>query len=98
MGYSSDTTVGVTNVAWFKALGNGHGHDPAAGSSAVRTKGSKLAIHDSDVIVTGTYSGHPASISATSPGLQFPGVHSLYQVNGPSTWGHMSLLRALLLP
>ena len=37
--------------------------------------GSKLAIHDTDVIVTGTYSG----AGSTTP-LQFPGVHSLYQV------------------
>lgn len=83
IGYSSDTTPGVTNVAWFKLLGNGHGHEPASALGTTATsKGSKLAIHDTDVIVSGTYAGHPASgsVAVQSPGLQFPGVHSLFQV------------------
>ena len=81
IGYSSDTTPGVTNVAWFKLLGNGHGHGSASASAAT-SKGSKLAIHDTDVIVSGTYAGHPASgsVAVELPGLQFPGVHSLFQV------------------
>ena len=78
IGYSSDTTAGVTNVAWFKVLGNGHGHN--TGAATVESKGSKLAIHDTDVIVSGTYTGH-ASVSISQPGLQFPGVHSLFQVD-----------------
>jgi len=84
IGYSSDTTAGVTNVAWFKLLGNGHGHEPASALGTTATsKGSKLAIHDTDVIVSGTYAGHPASgsVAVQSPGLQFPGVHSLFQDN-----------------
>jgi hypothetical protein len=84
LGYSSDTTTpGVTNVAWFKALGNGHGHDSTSGTTP-ESKGSKLAIHDTDVIVTGTYSGHATTQTASAPGLQFPGVHSLYQVRPAS--------------
>jgi hypothetical protein len=79
VGYSSDTNAGVTNVAWFKALGNGHGHS-AASTSTATTKGSKLAIHDTDVVATGTYSGHPSTPSISNPGVQFPGVHSLFQV------------------
>jgi hypothetical protein len=82
IGYSSDTTAGVTNVAWFKLLGNGHGHGATTGgsASASTSKGSKLAIHDTDVIVSGTYTGHHTAASVHSPGLQFPGVHSLFQV------------------
>ncbi len=81
IGYSSDTTAGVTNVAWFKLLGNGHGHGPTSASASVATsKGSKLAIHDTDVIVSGTYAGHATSPAVETPGLQFPGVHSLFQV------------------
>jgi len=74
LGYSSSVASGLTNVAWFKALGNGHGH--STGAANVVSVGSKLAIHDTDVIVTGTYSG----AGSTTP-LQFPGVHSLYQDN-----------------
>jgi len=82
IGYSSDTTAGVTNVAWFKALGNGHGHTQNTAPASIATsKGSKLAIHDTDVIVSGSYSGHPSSPTATLPPLQFPGVHALYQDN-----------------
>jgi hypothetical protein len=70
-------------------LGNGHGHDPAFSSAtSTQTKGSRLAIHDSDVIVSGTYSGHPTSITAAAPSLQFPGVHSLYQVICPMPFLH----------
>jgi hypothetical protein len=75
-------------------LGNGHGHNPAF-SSATMTKGSRLAIHDSDVIVTGTYSGHPTSITAAAPSLQFPGVHSLYQVNYPVPFLHAAAAAAV---
>jgi hypothetical protein len=72
----------VTNVAWFKVLGNGHGHVQATQPASIATSmGSKLAIHDTDVIVSGFYSGHPTgSITAVLPPLQFPGVHALYQV------------------